>query len=259
MPFKGTDLDAWKKASKYKSKRKRKEVYYEEKEKNLAKKETKSKTTGGLTKGIKEIFTLLSNPKSSTPKTICENNETRKKSRKFKQKNTIFDYIRTYRSPKLISTFSNGLAITVTKLIPFEMSNNECNYVRSEIAFITSEVLNRIFEEEIKTVEKIKLFYKIGKNVYKITVYVNEKLNELDSKEFKRVSHLDISYRRFLRDNAQLKPLYSNDGTANCLTKEEIEKGKVCPRRALLEKIADIKKDIDTPNGCPYYNYCSKK
>ncbi|MBQ7760536.1 MAG: hypothetical protein IJ400_00635 [Clostridia bacterium] len=264
MPFKGVDRNAFRKAgkAKCKSKKERSKIYYAQKAKNLAKKQSKNKKRSVVKDGIKQFFTPSTQPRSSRLRRNANNKRISNKpirSKTVNEKITIFDYIRTSRSPKLISSFSNGLATTLIGLIPADMSNKEYNYIRSGIALITSEILNRIFEEEIKTAERIKLFYKIGKKIYEVTVYVNGKLDELDYKRFKRVSKFDRTYRKFIKDNPRIQQLYHKDNMLVCLTKEEIEKGKVCPRKVLLERITDIKREDNTPNGCPYYNYCSKQ
>lgn len=125
--------------------------------------------------------------------------------------NWILDDIREYRSSKIISNISNGLATAIIKNTRNrQMTNFQMNLIRSSVAFVTSEVLNKVFEKPLKIIENIEMFIKVGKAVYKLIIWLNEesKRYEVKQESIQKISSISIGYRQFLRQNPKIKNAY---------------------------------------------------
>lgn len=177
--------------------------------------------------------------------------------RKYIPKKLILDDLREYRSSKIISSVSNSFAEFIVKTTTRELTNSQKNVLRSIIALATSEALNKAFEKELDTIDKVQTFVKIGKVVYKVILWYDEqsKTYRTDSKHIKKVPEFSIQYKHFLSKHPVLKEIYNNQ---NCLSLEEVKSGKRCLVREQLERNYTINTndDLETPNSCPYYYYC---
>ena len=175
-----------------------------------------------------------------------------------KIKNTVLDYVRSERSPKLISDFSDGVAKFLLGLTSEQLTNRQYNYLRSTISLVTSEVLSGLLKEEIKMINNLKTYIKVGKSIYEVGLVINEELGkvEFNKSQIRKVNAQDEHYRAFLKKHSQIQKYYIKNDFTECLTKEEIGQGIKCPRAVWFSRQSDISKNYDSQNGCPYYHYC---
>lgn len=190
MPYKGTDMKAYKKAGlKGKTAKQRSEIYYKEKMKNEIKRE------------ILGVFAF--------PSFNCTKISKTKKIR-YVPKENILDYIRKQRSPKLISNAANGFSIVMVKSFGKKLTNKEKDFVRSSMALVISETLNKALEKPLGVIENIKMFIKVGKAIYKVILKLNEYTREyeLDYNNIFEVAETDNEYKTFLIKYPKLKNKY---------------------------------------------------
>lgn len=257
--FPNTDNDAFRKASVGRTAEERSKLYYREKAKN----DFRSTLLGG-------IFSLfgsssnIDNSRKNTPKKKTVNKRTERKLAEHKNrkqqkiKNTVLDYVRSERSPKLISDFSDGVAKFLLDLTSEQLTSRQYNYLRSTISLVTSEVLSGLLKEEIKMINNLKTYIKVGKCIYEVGLVINEELGKVDfdKARIRTVNPQDEHYRAFLKKHSQIQKYYIKNDFAECLSKAEIEQGIKCPRAAWLSRQSNISKNFESPNGCPYYHYC---
>ena len=259
MPFPGTDKKAFAKAGKEKTPKARSVRYHKEKRKNEIK--------GAIKDGLASLFRGSSNvsnrrKNAPTPRAVDKRTERKlaehKNRKQQKIKKTIMDYVRSERSPKLISDFSDGVAKFLLGLTSEQLTNRQYNYLRSTISLVTSEVLTGLLKEEIKMINNLKTYIKVGKCIYEVGLVINEELGkvEFDKNRVRAVNTQDEQYRTFLKKHTQIQKYYIKNDFTECLTKEEIGQGIKCPRAVWLSRQRDISKNFGSPNGCPYYNYC---
>lgn len=187
MPYKGTDLKAYKKAGlKGKTAKQRSKIYHKEKKKNEIKRD------------ILEVFSFpnLSCAKISKTKKI-----------KYVPKENILDYIRKQRSSKLISKAANSFSIVMVKSFGKKLTNKEQDFVRSSMALVISETLNKALEKPLGVIENIKMFIKVGKAIYKVILKLNEYTREyeLDYNNIFEVTETNVEYQSFLINYPKLK------------------------------------------------------
>ena len=247
--FPGTDKAAFKKGAKGKTPAERSRIYHREKLKNERKELVQAAFGVGASTGNHrpKIKSTPTKRKVQTPKS----------KKTYRYKKTIIDGLRDYRSSEIVSNVSNALAIFIVKTTGRRLDNKEKNILRSTIAFVSSEVFNKIFEEELEVIETIKLFIKIGKTIYKIGAWLDEQDNsvKVNDKEIKCVSALSLEYRAFLRKYPTISSYYKE--MANCLSKQEVLSGKKCEKRLILQRKGVEQNDVQiAPNFCEYYNYC---
>lgn len=245
----GTDPIAFKKGAKGKTPAERSEIYHREKQKNEKKEFWKSFLGSGVSRDNQN--TRIINP--PTQRVV----QTKKSVKKYHYKKTILDGLRDYRSSAVVSNISNVLATFIVKTTGQGLDNKSKNILRATIAFVSSEVFNKIFEEELETIERVKLFIKIGKTVYRIGVWLDERDNSIKFNENKirQVSTGSWGYKAFLRKHPTISSYYN--ALEYCLSKEEILNGKKCERKLVLEdKAVEQNSSEVAPNFCEYYYYC---
>lgn len=207
--YPGTDKNAFFKASRGRTKEKRSSDYYKFKEENQQKlsfdREQKFSN-----KVLNKGFT------SSLP--LSRDERTRQLFKPNKPEyvpiNLLLDEVRKGHSSIIVSTISDGFAtLIIQSLKNSEMNNQQKNVLRSSIAFVTSEVLNVALKKPLEVIEKIELFYKIGKIVYKVLLWF-DKLNnkyEIEESSLKSVGRLDSEYLSFLNKYPTLKEVNRNN------------------------------------------------
>lgn len=233
MPFKGTDLSAWDKAKKGKSSEEKSKIYYKEKAKN----EKRSKTVVKDDPVPKFNFGLspVDNQPYSIPDTVDTRSMNRKNSfpeaedlvRKITKKRVeyvstrlLLDDLRDYRSSKIISNISNGLATVFMKAIRSnEMTNNQMNFLRSSVAFVACEVINKSLKKPIEMINNVKMFIKIGKMVYRFIVWYNKITATFEIKEdsITEIGHNSVEFHNFLKEYPKIGDIYTKKTDAECL------------------------------------------
>lgn len=177
--------------------------------------------------------------------------------RKYVPKDTILDDLRECRSSKTISAVSNSFAMVFLRTTGKKLSNDKKNILRAIIALATSETLNKVFEKELTTIDRIQTFVKVGKFVYKVTLWYNEQLSacETDNQHIERVSKFSSSYKNFLIKHPVLNNLYSSP---QCPSAEKIKSGQKCFIKEKLDIFYDNSPNavFDVTDSCPYYPYC---
>lgn len=222
MIFKGTDIDAFNKASIGRTKGERRKLYYENKNKNEQVKKRKSSSKKSVNKGCMHV-NQEKNRNAQKNQTVWKKVAPNHKKNKYVPKRLILDDIRDFRSSRIISNISNRLATILMKLGRTNaMSNNQMNVLRSTIAFITSETLNKAFEKPLKIVDNIKMFIKVGKLVYKVILRYNETLNVyfVDEKRVKTIKENSHQYKSFLKKMSINKKCKNNDSVSCLLGKK---------------------------------------
>ncbi|MCI8729507.1 MAG: hypothetical protein HFK07_06775 [Clostridia bacterium] len=202
MIFKGTDKDAYKKASRGKTPQKRSKLYQKEKAKNEKRRERKETA--------QSIFSSHYTPK--IPKQPIRIKPSAIRTTKVRQvpqyveKRTILDDVRDYRSSKIVSNVANSLATFVVRCGGRQWDNDTKNFVRSSIALAISEVTNKVLEKPLEIVDNIKLFIKVGKTIYKIIAWIDKVTNlwVTDDKSVSIVMENDIEYVSYTRQYPRL-------------------------------------------------------
>lgn len=256
--YKGTDVDAYKKASVEKTPKKRSERYYKEKAKNEKAKSKPTFLTDNYNfRSLRRTQTRTS-LKVTTKRTNQSKdfNQPKRSTVEFRYKKTIIDDLRNYRSSRFVSKACDVFAIAIVKTTGKSLSNTEKNILRSTISFVASEVFNKVFEEEKKFIEKVKLYIKIGKFIYKVISWIDEKTKELKIEEtVEKVTFETLGYKAFLSKYPSVNAYYKLMET--CLSKDEILSGRRCLKSSLLaDKNTEKNKKEEAPNLCEYYNYC---
>ncbi len=223
MPFKGTDRKAYEKASKGKTPNARSRIYKREKAKNelinqlkmsFSNREKRSKNSNVvnhsiLPTGFKKDSSFASVKSKNKVKSFSGENK-KQKNVKYIPKQLILDDIREYRSSKIISNVSNVLATFIMKTATNKkIDNYQKNLIRSSVALITSEVINKSLEKPLRVIDNIKLFIKVGKVVYKMILWFNEKIQNYEVKEnsINKSSIITSEYRTFMKEYPQIKEI----------------------------------------------------
>jgi inorganic pyrophosphatase len=225
MPFKGTNKTAWDKAKAGKTPAQRSKIYYREKAKSEKRgnieppKPTKSSSSFSMPQNYPRynlpkttLMPTVKPEKSEYTKPLVQNKPLPVKV-KYVPKQLILDDIREYRSSKLISNISNGLATIVMKATRSrQMTNEGMNLIRSSVALVTSEVLNKALEKPLKIIDNIKMFIKVGKAIYKVVLWFNEKMEsyEIRQESVQKVSSFSSEYKYFLQENPTIKKIYKS-------------------------------------------------
>ena len=202
MIYKGTDKDAFKKASRGKTPQKRSKLYQKEKVKNEKRRERKEIT--------QSIVTSFFTPKISKQQIRMKPAVTRttqvRQVPKYVKKRTILDDVRDYRSSKIVSNVANSLATFVVRCGGRQWDNDTKNLIRSSIALAISEVTNKVLEKPMEIVDNIKLFIKVGKVIYKIIAWIDKVTNlwKTDDKSVSIVMENDIEYVSYIREYPRL-------------------------------------------------------
>ncbi|MDE6284145.1 MAG: hypothetical protein K2M17_00145 [Bacilli bacterium] len=202
MIFKGTDKDAYKKASRGKTPQKRSKLYKKEKAKNDKRRERKEMTQSIVT----SLFTpRISKQQIRIKPTVIRTTQVRQLP-KYVEKRTILDDVRDYRSSKIVSNVANSLATFVVRCGGRQWDNDTKNLVRSSIALAISEVTNKVLEKPMEIVDNIKLFIKVGKVIYKIIAWIDKVTNlwATDDSSVSMVMENDIEYVSYIRKYPRL-------------------------------------------------------
>ena len=223
MPFKGTDLEAYKKAGRNgKTAKQRSVIYHREKKKNEIK------------RGIIGLFSFPSRNSIKIPKNVKS---------KYIPNETVLDVIRKYRSSKFVSNISNSFSVVLVKTFGKQLSSKEKDIVRSTIALVISESLNQALQKPLNFIENIKMFIKLGKVVYKVILKFNEyaKEYEIDANNVFKVDGKNSEYREFLLKYPKLKNKYEFNSDLNT---------KKCP-------LCNSKLDLIIENNIEFYVCCN--
>ncbi len=207
MIFKGTDRDAFKRASKGLTKKSRSKKYQKYKEQN-EKKRKKEATSPSF---FQSTYTPKI-PKQAVrikPPVMRTQNVSVKR---FIENKNILDDIRDYRSSKIVSNVSNSLATFVVKCGGRQWDNDTKNFVRSSIALAISEVTNKVLEKPQEIIDNVKLFIKVGKLIYKIIVWIDKATNlwETNEKSISIVNEKDIEYVEYTHKYPRLAKSFQN-------------------------------------------------
>lgn len=216
MIFKGTDIKAFNKARKKGgSPQQMSKNYYLEKRKNQKKQNTLS-----YFKKVK--FNFISSPKRKKIVKVY----------KYIPKNTLLDVIREHRSPTIISKLSNSFSTVIVKTFNKQLTNNEKDIVRSSMALVISETLNKALQRPFEAIDNIKMFIKVGKAIYKVILKLNKltKKYHLKTNSIYKVSETNNDYQIFLLQYPKLKEKYEVE-----LCEDEILKCPIC-NSELLEQ-----------------------
>lgn len=195
MIYKGTDMDAFEKASKGLTKNSRSKKYKKYKAQNEKRREKEAASS---------IFGPTLVPKISIKekriRRIVKPTQNKQVKRYIEKKN-ILDDIRDYRSSKIVSNLSNNLATFIVKHGGRRWDNETKNIVRSSIALAISEVTNKVLEKPQKIIDNIKLFIKVGMSIYKIIVWIDEVTNlwATNEKSISIANDDDIEYVEYIR------------------------------------------------------------
>lgn len=196
--FPGTDEDAFNKAAKGKTKDERRKLY------KIFKKQNEEKI-----KQKQNLLNFLNSTYDSDKSNVVSPDIYLTQSKriiKFKAKKTILDDLRDFRSSKIVSNVSNCIATFIVKCGGQSWENDTKNDVRSTIAFIISEVTNKVLEKPLQIIENVKFFIKVGKTVYKIVSWIDKTTTLLitDEDSITIVNESNKEYLKFLRKYPQL-------------------------------------------------------
>lgn len=247
MPYKGTDKEAYKIASKGKTKEEKSRIYKRENAKN-ERKYFSNNIVWAENKEVKHIVksSTINNIPSTKNAKIQKSKTKSKNKRKFIPKQLLLDDLRDDRSSKTVSNISNILATFIVKSTAKKgLTNYEKNVLRSTIAFVSSEVINKVLEKPLKVIDNIKMFIKVGKFIYKVSVWFDErnKCLKTDCSSVKKVSNYSLEYRKFLHDHPKINTEYYKNNYINLMEENilNIENNKIITKNAIrCKKCGDI-------------------
>lgn len=203
MIFKGTDKDAYKKASRGKTPQKRSKLYKKEKAKNEKRRERNEMSQ---LIAMSHFTPKLPKQQVRTKPIIASRITQARQAPKYVEKRNILDDVRDYRSSKIVSNVANSLATFVVRYGGRQWDNDTKNLVRSSIALAVSEVTNKVLEKPMEIVDNIKLFIKVGKVIYKIIAWIDKVTNlwATNEKSVSIVMENDIEYVSYIRKYPRL-------------------------------------------------------
>ncbi|MBQ8749274.1 MAG: ASCH domain-containing protein [Clostridia bacterium] len=192
MPFKGTDRDAYAKASKGKTPKQRSKIYYKEKEKNERKALKENKNKCSLPNF--SLHKMKPRPQSfpiSTRSTMCASARSVVSSNKFIQNK------QNVKNDKIIF-MDKTLEILEEK-------------IKDKIIDFAIELIKENSSQEIRkivdTYQTIETYVKIAKKIYKLIVYVDKQLNKTIIKyELQENNHSNL--KKYKQDYRQHRCVY---------------------------------------------------
>ncbi len=252
--FENTDSDAYLKARKGKTPEKRRAIYYKEKAKNQAKQESENSFSP-----MKSSFQIpLSNKSNSNCKLPPQRQHSIVKiSSTSLNKETVLKKL-DYESSKGVLQTCDSVNNFVLKVTGKSLTELQKDIVKSTVSSVAKEIFNKVFEEQKAFFEKVEMYIKVGKTIYKVISWIDEKTNDLKSEgEIEVLSSEDYKYQEFLKRYPKVNVHYQEQERDKCLSTEQILRGEQCPK--IMELIKNrIKKNNpqDAPNLCEYYNFC---
>lgn len=215
MIFKGTDTDAFERASSGKTEGARRRLYKKYKKQNDKKREREANSRNERIVPRAPYF-----PKQqAVAKLPAASITTYRRPTNYVERKTILDDIRDYRSSKIVSNVANSLATFIIRCGGRQWDNDTRNFVRSSIALAISEVANKTFEKPLQIVDNIKLFIKVGKIIYKVVTWIDKVTNLLVTNDMSIciVKDNDFEYLSYIRKYPRLAESInsSNGRTSN--------------------------------------------
>lgn len=176
MPFKGTDKDAYAKASKGKTPKQRSKIYYREKAKNERELEKSTistlqqtdllKTSRSLSTGIKQTPRIQDNSYVSVARNF---------SASYKSKPEIQPKI------NIIQQLKNLNSIIWDKTL-----DGLSDAIKDKIVDLTLELIKNNTNEQIERIidvyQTIEKYIKVAQKIYKVTIEINDKINKFSIK-----------------------------------------------------------------------------
>lgn len=199
MPFKGTDRDAYKKASRGRTKAQRSKIYYKEKAKNQKNKNSekpkKVKTfspyyypTAGMSSKIATPTPRYVKPPTSIKPINTYKNNT-------KPKVNIKHQLKTTRSIMWDKTLNTVGDVLKDKILDFTLE-------------LIKENSNEELEKIIETYQTINKYVKIAKKIYKITVEIDKRINKFTVK-YEQQPDNEFTQHNYQQDYYRHKNLYT--------------------------------------------------
>ena len=140
--------------------------------------------------------------------------------------NTIFDKINSEHNKEIIIKSSRLIVENILKATNSNLNKQELDNLSGFLSLVVSESISSIFNEEINLVDSIKAFLSVGKKVYRVLVYINEKNEVSFSDRFSLANNDDISdYNQFkIQHTTAIKKFYGGLETMGQISADNIYK-----------------------------------
>lgn len=203
MPFRGTDRDAYKKASKGKTPKQRSKMYYQEKAKNEKKsnKTKKFQKTQSIDPFVKPK--ALFNNSYYSPRTKYKPNSLSTRTVSTTHKNSF----QTQQKTNIKQQLKKSSSVIWDKTL-----NTLSDAVKDKIVDLTLELIkentNEQIEKIIDTYQTVEKYIKVAQKIYKIIVEVDKKLNKLSIK-YEQQPNDEFSQSKYKSEYEKHKTTYS--------------------------------------------------
>jgi len=125
------------------------------------------------------------------------------------KRNSIFDKINTKRNNEIIIKSSRFIVENILKISNPGFNKNELDNLSGFLSLVISESISLVFKEEVILSTTIKTYLSVGKKVYKVMVYINDKYEVSISDEFSFANPNDIEdYKRFNKQHLKAIEIY---------------------------------------------------
>lgn len=107
--------------------------------------------------------------------------------------NTVFDKINSERNKEIIIKSSRLIVESILRITGGNLDKNQLDNLSGFLSLVVSESLSSAFKDEVRIIDSIKAFISVGKKVYKILVYINDKYETVFSENYELASENDIN------------------------------------------------------------------
>lgn len=135
---------------------------------------------------------------------------------------SVFDKINSERNKEIIIKTSRFFVENILKTSGFNLNPRELDNMSGFLSLVVSESISLILKEEIIIGKTINAYISLGKNVYKVIVYINEKYEVSFSDEFRLANRDDIKeYKQFNLEHIEaIKKYYGGLENMNQINSE---------------------------------------
>lgn len=107
--------------------------------------------------------------------------------------NTFFDKINSERNKEIIIKSSRLIVESILKITGGNLDKKQLDNLSGFLSLVVSESLSSAFKDEVRIADSIKTFISVGKKVYKVLVYINEKYETVFAEDYKLANEDDIN------------------------------------------------------------------
>lgn len=154
--------------------------------------------------------------------------------------NTFFDKINSERNKEIIIKSSRLIVESILKITGGNLDMKQLDNLSGFLSLVVSESLSSVFKDEVRIADSIKTFISVGKKVYKVLVYINEKYETVFAEDYKLANEDDINdfYQFKLKHVKAIRHYYGGPENMGNINSDRTEK-----RTSILEKFTRKNQD----------------